>query len=371
MAVGLRPKFDFRLVASAMASQTLNGELGLNEAHTPLESASQTAVNSAVAAIAYGQTPDIEMLAAQALGTMIGYSVGNPLASQGQFSHPSSRDNQQPMQQAKPAKRSSTLFDKEQVKACASDEPLSSKPKAERDPVRQASERVKRWQEQKQPSYADKRFITANLDEIVSHTQFVSLPQEGVEAVYPEFWLQGAIGAIKFGAIGLKFGVELLEPGLSRIALMGRQAITSINPNEIRYSQETVSYLKNRFGKSYTFDEIVQSMKVEGWKGVAIDIVKMPEGGLSTLDNTRVLAAKKAGIDVLARVRRYNERLPQEMLTRFRHLTVSDSFAETWGEALEYRIMKQKLDFMNKNFPVGTYENPTINYPKTLPIFEY
>ena len=129
MAVGLRPKFDFRLVASAMASQTLDVELGLNEAHTPLESASQTAVNSAVAAIAYGHTPDIEMLAAQALGTALGYSAGNPLASgiyhtryandpefrhaeqakvqqrlqqaaQGQSSHPSSRDNQQPMQQA-------------------------------------------------------------------------------------------------------------------------------------------------------------------------------------------------------------------------------------------------------------------------------
>lgn len=39
-------------------------------------------------------------------------------------------------------------------------------------------------------------------------------------------------------------------------------------------------------------------MKANGWKGDAIDVVRMGDGGLTTLDNTRVLAASRAGVNV-------------------------------------------------------------------------
>jgi len=39
-------------------------------------------------------------------------------------------------------------------------------------------------------------------------------------------------------------------------------------------------------------------MRANGWQGDAIDVVRMPDGKLTTLDNTRVLAADQAGIQV-------------------------------------------------------------------------
>ncbi|EGG4121041.1 hypothetical protein SI35_24440 [Salmonella enterica] len=43
-------------------------------------------------------------------------------------------------------------------------------------------------------------------------------------------------------------------------------------------------------------------MKLNGWKGDPIDVVRMADGKLTTVDNTRVLAASRAGVKVEARV---------------------------------------------------------------------
>ncbi len=59
---------------------------------------------------------------------------------------------------------------------------------------------------------------------------------------------------------------------------------TTVNPNEIRFSQSSVNGAK----------EITESMKAKGWVGDPIDVVKMPDGKFTTVDNTRVLAARKA-----------------------------------------------------------------------------
>jgi len=124
-------------------------------------------------------------------------------------------------------------------------------------------------------------------------------------------------------------------------------------------------YLKSRIEKEpYTLNDIVHSMANQGWQGKRIDVVKMPEGGYSSLDNTRVLAARLAGVRAKANIRKYNERLPSNMLDRFPHPAIPGSFAQTWGEALEYRIFRQGLDFQHENFPVGSYVAPRINYPK-------
>lgn len=83
-------------------------------------------------------------------------------------------------------------------------------------------------------------------------------------------------------------------------------------------------------------------MSIKGWQGEPIDVIKIPEGGYASLDNTRVLAAKRAGIDIKANVRNYNERLPSTMIDRFEHPMVPGEFAQTWGEALEYRIISKQ-----------------------------
>lgn len=52
--------------------------------------------------------------------------------------------------------------------------------------------------------------------------------------------------------------------------------LENIDPSEIRFSQTSVN----------GSDEIIASMKAKGWKGDPIDVVRMPDGSLTTLDNT-------------------------------------------------------------------------------------
>ena len=68
--------------------------------------------------------------------------------------------------------------------------------------------------------------------------------------------------------------------------------ISQINPYNIRFSQSSVNGA----------DSIQSSMISNGWKGDAIDVVNMPDGKLTTIDNTRVIAARGAGIAATARV---------------------------------------------------------------------
>lgn len=118
--------------------------------------------------------------------------------------------------------------------------------------------------------------------------------------------------------------------------------IENVNPSEIRFSQTSVN----------GSDEIIASMKANGWKGDPIDVVRMPDGNLTTLDNTRVAAAREAGIDVQATIRNYDDPLPPEMVARF---TTSKGVPKTWGEATDLRIGKQKASFSTNN-PMGSLD---------------
>ena len=121
---------------------------------------------------------------------------------------------------------------------------------------------------------------------------------------------------------------------------------TSINPNEIRYSQSSVN----------GSNDIIQSMKANGWQGDPIDVVEMPDGIYTTIDNTRVVSAREAGINVEANVHGYNDPLPSEYIERF---TTKKGVPKTWGEAIELRVGKQKASFRNGN-PYGKLEMETI-----------
>lgn len=120
----------------------------------------------------------------------------------------------------------------------------------------------------------------------------------------------------------------------------------TINPNEIRYSQSSVN------GSS----EIIDSMKKNGWKGDPIDVVEMPDGIYTTIDNTRVVSARKAGINVQANVHGYNDILPEEYIERF---TTKKGVPATWGDAISLRVGKQKTAFRNSN-PFGAFDMDTI-----------
>ncbi|AQT94344.1 hypothetical protein B1R45_14065 [Pseudomonas azotoformans] len=58
-------------------------------------------------------------------------------------------------------------------------------------------------------------------------------------------------------------------------------------------------------------------MKSNGWKGDPVDVVRMPDGKLSSIDNTRIAAAREAGIDVKATVRGFDDLLSASEIKRF------------------------------------------------------
>ena len=70
---------------------------------------------------------------------------------------------------------------------------------------------------------------------------------------------------------------------------------------------------------------------------------------LTTIDNTRVVSAREAGINVQANIHDVNEPLPQNLIDRF---TTKKGVPKTWGEAIELRIGNQKASFRNNN-PFG------------------
>ncbi|MBD2826942.1 hemagglutinin repeat-containing protein, partial [Xenorhabdus szentirmaii] len=136
--------------------------------------------------------------------------------------------------------------------------------------------------------------------------------------------------------------------------------ISTFNPNEIRFSQNTVSYNKTERGSGvkYSYDDLVSGMKKDGWKGDPVDVVKMPDGKFTSMDNTRITAAREAGIDIKANVRNFDDKLTPTETIRF-----SDPRRglepKTWGEAITGRINKQTGGFSKKN-PYGSDESPRI-----------
>ncbi|MFK4186258.1 putative T7SS-secreted protein [Streptomyces sparsogenes] len=122
----------------------------------------------------------------------------------------------------------------------------------------------------------------------------------------------------------------------------GREVgVQQLNPQSIRLSQTSVNEAA----------EIIDSMKRNGWAGDPIDVVRMPDGGLTTVDNTRVVAASHANIDVHARVHEFDEPLtdPERVLT----LTTKKGSPETWGDGVLLRIGKQS-SLYRRTYPMGS-----------------
>jgi RHS repeat-associated protein len=105
----------------------------------------------------------------------------------------------------------------------------------------------------------------------------------------------------------------------------------------IRFSQSSVNGL----------EEIAKSMQENGWKGDPIDIVKMEDNIYTTVDNTKLLAAQKVGIDVKATAHDFSEPIPEEMAKRF--AAKDGTLPKTWGEAVKNRVGNQ-----NKSFRTNT-----------------
>ncbi|MWP63298.1 hypothetical protein GQ593_13275, partial [Gilliamella sp. Pas-s25] len=85
-----------------------------------------------------------------------------------------------------------------------------------------------------------------------------------------------------------------------------------------------------------------------------INVVKMPDGKLTSMDNTRIIAAREAGIDVRVIIRYFNDRLTPEI-----QKARGWEQYKTWGEAIKGRINKQSGGFGKQN-PNGSIQPPKI-----------
>ncbi|MFB4720786.1 hemagglutinin repeat-containing protein [Enterobacter chuandaensis] len=158
--------------------------------------------------------------------------------------------------------------------------------------------------------------------------------------------------------IGVKLAIDGSTSG--KIASNAKKEPVILNANDVRLSQNTVSFNKTERDtkQKYTYDDLVTSMRKDGWKGDPVDVVTMPDGKVTSIDNTRIAAAREAGIDVKATVRNYNDKLTAAEMLRFSDPKRGLS-PTTWGEAITGRINKQSGSFSKDN-PYGANESPRI-----------
>ncbi len=154
---------------------------------------------------------------------------------------------------------------------------------------------------------------------------------------------------------------QAAKEAAEKAAKEASKKISLLNPDEIRFSQTTVSYKKidRKTGKKFTYDDLVDNMKKDGWKGDPVDVVKMPDGKVTSIDNTRILAAREAGIDVQATVRQAGDKLSPAEARRFTDRKKGFE-PETWGEAISGRVSKQKPKSFPKENPSGSITPPRV-----------
>lgn len=144
---------------------------------------------------------------------------------------------------------------------------------------------------------------------------------------------------------------------LKSVLPTGRQML---DPSEVSFSQAAVSYQKK--DKSYNYDTMVEDMRKNGWNGHPVDVVNMPDNAPTSMDNTRILAARKAGIQIDAIVHNHSDRLSYNEIKRFK---VGTTYPKTLGEAIELRVKRQsEMSGVDKNwsttFPHGSLYDPKV-----------
>lgn len=136
----------------------------------------------------------------------------------------------------------------------------------------------------------------------------------------------GSVGRLGTQSLGTSLGTLSGGARLSRPALnIGSSAnnTATLNANAIRFSQSSVKPV---------LPDYVAKMKSGGWFGDPIDVVRMPNGVLTSIDNTRLAAASLTKTPVQATIRNFGDAFPVSRGPQF----FGD--AQTWGEAVLYRI---------------------------------
>ena len=132
------------------------------------------------------------------------------------------------------------------------------------------------------------------------------------------------------------------------------------SPFDTQWSQKTVAFhrIDRITGEHYTYDDIVTSMREQGWKGDPIDVVDFGEHGVTSVDNTRLLAAQETHTQLEVVTHSPAEALSDSEVDRFSRRGASIN-PETWGEAAIFRIQGQGHAWSSAN-PYGSFVPPRI-----------
>ena len=169
-----------------------------------------------------------------------------------------------------------------------------------------------------------------------------------------------APGALR--SVGEAFGpnvegmVDRVVPGLRFNIVEGGGTPTSsvlglveLDPSTVRFTQTTVKQ------QGATLPKLIESMRKDGFvveTDRLIDVVRMPDGQLTSLDNTRILAAQRAGVNVQARLFDYSTPLPNDLDYISRFVGRNGEVPMTYGDAVMNRISNQSSMFRNL-YPFG------------------
>lgn len=141
-------------------------------------------------------------------------------------------------------------------------------------------------------------------------------------------------------------------------SLTGRQRL---NPNEIAFSQASISPATR---DGIPLDDLVEAMRTGGWKGDPINVVRMSDGALTSMDIRRLIAARRAGIDAEVMIREFETPLPNRK-ARQNYSKKGIGDARSWGDAVTIRNQNQVnmrgggASWVQNN-PLGSMQRPII-----------
>ncbi|OHX13374.1 hypothetical protein BI347_07510 [Chromobacterium sphagni] len=132
-----------------------------------------------------------------------------------------------------------------------------------------------------------------------------------------------------------------------------------VDASEIRWSQESVSYAKsaNAHRIQYNLDTAAAQFKADANAIPAIDVVRMPDGRLTALDNSRLTVRADQGGQIRTNIFAHDEVIADP---KFASRFVSEGVTpETYGQAVINRIAEQRAAFSTA-YPYGSPIAPKI-----------
>ncbi|MBK4738445.1 hypothetical protein [Noviherbaspirillum pedocola] len=138
-----------------------------------------------------------------------------------------------------------------------------------------------------------------------------------------------------------------------------------INPRQVRFTQEWVNY--NSSDKINTLDTTGRTVQVSPENLPAMDVVLMPDGRLTSLDNRRLTASylyEAENVKVI--IRAGNDPLPDaRTVERF---SWKGYVPQTWADAAAVRIFKQGPEF-RETFRQGSPVVPLVKNAPSDPFY--